>query len=558
MKLPSRKTNNKRISKAPPTLIQWRFGVIVFFVFLALAILIARAAYIQVIEPDNLIKQGDMRSIRVKTMPSARGIISDRNDEQLAVSVPVDAVWADPVAIYKAGGLVEVDRWHALADVLGLKRTELLSKIEKNKKRRFIYLQRQISPAVAAYIRKLKLAGIGLKAESRRYYPSGEISAHVIGVTGIDSHGLEGVERSYDGWLTGEPGRRTVRKDRYGRVVENISLKEKQEGKPLTLSIDQRLQAIAYRAIKQAVSDFRAMSGSVVMIDIKTGEVLAMVNAPSYNPNDRSQLQNFRMRNRVSGTANLNTIVDTGNGIMRIGGSRVRDSSKVGKANLTTILKKSSNIGVAHLALNMPLQELLAEYSAVGLADPSGLSLIGEATGIFPDRRRWSDFEIATLAFGYGLSVTPIQLAHAYATLGAYGEYRPLSILKTTGPTPGKQVVNREHAKAVLAMMETVTQPGGTATKAAVPGYRVAAKTGTSRKAVRGGYSDEYMTVTAGVAPVSNPRIALVTIVNQPQGDEYYAGQVAAPIFGQVMKDALQILNVAPDESTVKHIDVLN
>jgi cell division protein FtsI (penicillin-binding protein 3) len=260
MKLPSRKSNNKCISKAPPTLIQWRFGVIVFFVFLALAILIARAAYIQVIEPDNLIKQGDMRSIRVKAMPSARGIISDRNDEQLAVSVPVDAVWADPVAIYKAGGLVEVDRWHALADVLGLKRTELLSKIEKNKKRRFIYLQRQISPAVAAYIRKLKLAGIGLKAESRRYYPSGEISAHVIGVTGIDSHGLEGVERSYDGWLTGEPGRRTVRKDRYGRVVENISLKEKQEGKPLTLSIDQRLQAIAYRAIKQAVADYRAMS----------------------------------------------------------------------------------------------------------------------------------------------------------------------------------------------------------------------------------------------------------------------------------------------------------
>ena len=376
MKLPNRKKNNKRITKAPPTFIQWRFGVIVFFVFLALAILIARAAYIQVIEPDNLVKQGDMRSIRVKSLPSARGIISDRNDEQLAVSVPVDAVWADPVTIYKEGGLVEIERWYALADVLGLKRKELISKIEKNKKRRFIYLQRQISPAVAAYIKKLKLAGIGLKAESRRYYPTGEISAHVIGVTGIDSHGLEGVERSYDGWLTGEPGRRTVRKDRYGRVVENISLKEKQEGKPLTLSIDQRLQAIAYRAIKQAVSDFRAMSGSVVMIDIKTGEVLAMVNAPSYNPNNREQLQSFRMRNRVitdtlepgstvkpfvvlaaldGGTANLDTIIDTGNGIMRIGGSRVRDSSKVGKADLTTILKKSSNIGVAHLALGMPL-----------------------------------------------------------------------------------------------------------------------------------------------------------------------------------------------------------
>ncbi len=579
MKLSNRKNNNKRITKAPPTLIQWRFGVVVFFIFLSLAILVSRAAYIQVIEPENLIKQADMRSMRVKDLPSARGIISDRNDEQLAVSVPVDAVWADPVEIFRQGGLAEVERWYALADVLGLKRKELLAKIEKNKNRRFIYLQRQISPAVAAYIRELKLAGIGLQAESRRYYPSGEISAHVIGVTGIDGYGLEGVERSYDGWLTGEPGRRTVRKDRYGRVVENISIEEKQEGKSLTLSIDQRLQAMAYRTIKQAVSDHRAMSGSVVMIDIKTGEVLAMVNAPSYNPNNREQLQSFRMRNRVitdtlepgstvkpfvilaaldGGTANLNTIIDTGNGIMRIGGSRVRDGSKVGKADLTTILKKSSNIGVAKLALAMPFQELLGHYAAVGLADSSGLNLIGEATGIFPGHRRRSDFERATIAFGYGLSVTPIQLAHAYATLGAYGEYRPLSILKTSGQIEGKQVVNRRHAKAVLDMMETVTQPGGTATKAAVPGYRVAAKTGTSRKATHGGYSDEYMTVTAGVAPISNPRIALVAIVNQPQGDEYYGGQVAAPVFGQVMKDALQILNVAPDESVVKQIDVLN
>lgn len=571
--------SNKRLTKAPPALIGWRFRVVFTFIALALVALVGRSAYIQVIEPDRLIREGDSRSIRVKAMPSARGIVSDRNEEQLAVSVPVQAVWADPVTIYKNGGIVEPARWHALADVLGLNRKDLITKIERNKNRRFVYLQRQVSPAMAAYIKKLKLSGIGLKDESRRYYPSGEVSAHVIGVTGIDGHGLEGIERSYDGWLTGEPGRRTVRKDRYGRVVENISLEEREPGQPITLSIDQRLQAISYRAIKQAVADYRAASGSVVMIDIHTGEVLAMVNAPSYNPNNREQLQSFRMRNRIitdamepgstikpfvvlaaleNGIADTDTIIDTGNGIMRIGGSRVRDVSRVGKANLTTILKKSSNIGVAKLALDMPLQALLGLYNSVGIGELSGLNLIGEATGIFPDRRRWSQFEIATLSFGYGLSVTPIQLAHAYATLGAMGLYRPLSILKTESDIPGQPVTDPENAKAVLEMLETVTQKGGSATRAAVPGYRVAAKTGTSRKASAGGYSDEYIAITAGVAPVSNPRIALVVVINEPQGDQYYGGQVAAPVFSEVLKGALQILNVAPDEKSLQQVDVVN
>ncbi|MFA0520862.1 penicillin-binding transpeptidase domain-containing protein, partial [Vibrio sp. 10N.222.55.E8] len=290
--------------------------------------------------------------------------ISDRNGEPLAVSVPVEAVWADPKTIFDKNGMAEIDRWYALADVLGLDRQSMISKLSSNKSRRFIYLQRQVSPAMAKYIRELKLAGIGLKAESRRYYPAGEVSAHLIGVTGIDGHGLEGVERSYDKWLTGEAGKRTIRKDRYGRVVENIALEEREEGKPLELTIDQRLQAIAYRAIKQAVADYKATSGSAVLLDVKTGAVLAMVNAPSYNPNNRADLQSFKMRNRVitdamepgstvkpfvvlaaleNGTADENTVIDTGNGIMRIGGSRVRDSSKVGKADLALILKKSSN-----------------------------------------------------------------------------------------------------------------------------------------------------------------------------------------------------------------------
>ncbi|MCZ4370806.1 penicillin-binding transpeptidase domain-containing protein [Vibrio diazotrophicus] len=553
-----------------PVFIRWRFYLLIFFLLAAMSALIGRVAFIQVIEPDNLIREGDMRSIRAKELHSARGIISDRNGEAIAVSVPVEAVWADPVAIFKNGGLQEKDRWHALADVLGLDRNALLKKISDNSTRRFIYLQRQVSPAMAKYIRELKLNGVGLKAESRRYYPAGEVSAHLIGVTGIDGHGLEGAERSYDKWLTGESGKSIIRKDRYGRVVENISLEESEEGKPLQLTIDQRLQAIAFRAVKQAMADYRATSASAVMLDVKTGAVLAMVNAPSYNPNNRNDWQSFKMRNRVitdafepgstvkpfvvlaalaNGIADKNTIIDTGDGVLQIGGSRVRDTSKVGKANLQMILKKSSNVGVTKLALQMPLEALLGMYNSVGLGEMSGLNLVGETAGIFPSRNRWSQFEIATLAFGYGLAITPIQLAHAYATLGNFGVYQPIHIIENNQQDLSHRVVDAKYAKQVLEMLETVTQPGGTAVKAAVPGYRIAAKSGTSRKAIAGGYSDEYFAYTAGVAPVSDPRISLVVMVNEPQGDSYYGGAVAGPVFSEIMKGALQILNIVPDEN---------
>jgi cell division protein FtsI (penicillin-binding protein 3) len=567
------KSTKERVNSekdSDPILIKWRFNVLIAFVFIAFAALVGRVAYIQIIEPDNLIRQGDLRSVRVKEIPSARGIISDRNGEALAVSVPVEAVWADPKTIFDKNGMAQIDRWYALADVLGLQRQSMIDKISSNKSRRFIYLQRQVSPAMAKYIRDLKLVGVGLKAESRRYYPAGEVSAHLIGVTGIDGHGLEGVERSYDKWLTGEAGKRTIRKDRYGRVVENIALEEREQGKPLELTIDQRLQAIAYHQIKQAVADYKATSGSAILLDVKTGAVLAMVNAPSYNPNNRTDLQSFRMRNRVltdamepgstvkpfvvlaaleNGTADPDIVIDTGNGIMQIGGSRVRDSSKVGKANLAMILKKSSNIGAAKLALNMPLEALLGMYSSVGLGEMSGLNLVGETSGIFPNRHRWSKFEIATLSFGYGLSVTPMQLAHAYATLANKGLYEPIHIIKSNDQDFSKQIIKRENAELVLNMLEGVTQKGGTATRAAVPGYRVAAKTGTSRKAETGGYSDEYIAITAGFAPVSDPRVALVVVVNEPQGDLYYGGSVAAPVFSEIMKGALQILNVPADEN---------
>lgn len=578
MKSKKSKPKNKRVVQKKPStmtevmesgIIRWRYITVLGFAFLLLAALIARVAYIQIIEPDTLIKQSDMRSVRVHNVPSARGIVSDKNGEQIAISVPVQAVYADPKTIFDKGdALTDVKRWQALAQVLQLDPDEMISRIERNKSRRFIYLARQVSPAMAKYIKELKLKGIGMSSESRRYYPAGEISAHIVGITGIDGHGQEGIEKSFDKWLSGSDGSRKIRKDRDGRVVENISSTQGQQGKPLQLTIDQRIQAIAYRAIKQAVADHRATSGTIVILDVETGGVLAMVNAPSYNPNSREQLQSFRMRNRAitdplepgstvkpfvvltaleTGTADEDTIIDTGNGIFRIGGSRVRDTSLVGKADLKTILKKSSNVGVAKLALGMPLDALLGTYSSIGFGSTSGINLVGETPGLFPNRRRWSDFEIATLAFGYGMAITPLQLAHAYATLGNYGKFMPLHIVKSQQELDAKQVLSKQNSAEVLNMLEAVTQPGGSATRARVPGYRVGAKTGTSRKANAGGYSDEYVSLTAGLAPISHPRIAMVVVVNEPQGDEYYGGAVAAPVFGEVMKGALQILNVTPD-----------
>ena len=563
-----RSSVNKRGKKPEPTLSAWRYYTVCGFVGLACLGLVARAAYIQVIEPDRLRYEGDLRSVRVKAVQSSRGIIVDRNEEPLAVSVPVQAVYVDPAAVFKNGGLEATERWNALADVLGLDRSEMLDRIESNRSKRFIYLQRQVIPAVSDYIRGLRLPGIGMKDESRRFYPTGEVSAHVIGMIGIDGRGLEGIERGYDSHLSGESGSRTVRKDRFGRVIENIAMEENQEGKPLQLSIDQRLQAISYRAIKQAVADYRATSGSLVMVDVRTGEVLAMVNAPSYNPNNRAELQTYKMRNRAitdvfepgstikplvvlaaleNEIATPNTVIDTGNGIMSIGGARVRDVSKVGKADLNTILQKSSNIGVSKLSLAMPVEALLGLYGSFGIGDFTGVNLVGESLGLYPNRMRWSDFERATLSFGYGLSITPVQLARAYAVLGAMGVNRPLSIIKTSDVVPGRQVASRENSRLVLDMLESVTQEEGSAQKAAVEGYRVGAKTGTAKVAVVGGYGDEYIGYTAGIAPISDPRLALVVVINEPQGDSYYGGQVAAPVFSEVMKSALQILNIAPD-----------
>ncbi|MEC6815687.1 penicillin-binding transpeptidase domain-containing protein [Photobacterium toruni] len=577
MKLFNRSNKKTQVSPKSTPFLKWRFIIVCGFILLGFFGLIARAAYIQVLEPGRLIQEGDARSLRVQLMPSARGIISDRNGEQLAVSVPVQAVFANPVEIFKHGGLSETNRWNALADVLDLDRTKLLQRLEKNKTRRFIYLARQVSPPMANYVQKLKLPGIGLKAESRRFYPSGEVSAQLIGFTGIDGHGLDGIEKTYDGWLTGEPGRRTVRKDRYGRVVENISQESRQPGKPLELSIDQRIQAIAYRAAKEGVMDIPATSVSIAISDVRTGEILAMVNAPSFNPNDRNDRQPYKMRNRVitdtfepgstvkpfvvytalkNGVVNEHTLINIPQSKhFRVGSKVITDVSRIEPlATVQRILQKSSNIGVSKLSLAMPVEDILDTYRKVGFDEPSGINLIGETTGHFPNRYRWSDIGRATLAYGYGISLTPIQLLHAYTTLGAYGIKRPLSILKTEKVVPGEQVLDPKIAKKILLMIESVTDKagGGGGWRAAIPGYRVGVKTGTAKKAIAGGYGNDYFSYTVGVAPISHPRLAIVVMVNEPKGDKFYGGAVAAPILSKVLGGALQILNVPPDADTLK------
>ncbi|GGZ39631.1 MULTISPECIES: penicillin-binding transpeptidase domain-containing protein [Shewanella] len=556
----------KRIQK--PQLIHWRLQVVVAFVCLLFVSLVGRAAYIQVIEPEKLRHESDMRTLRTTSNQVQRGLITDRNGEMLAVSVPVRAVYADPKVVHDKDGFNDMRRWRALADVLHEPLDDLLARVQSNPKKRFTYLKRQVTPAVAHYIEQLKLPGIYLKSESRRYYPAGEISAQLVGITNIDDVGIEGIENTYNSWLTGTPSKQKVRKSRDGRVVERLDIiQEGESPNDLVLSIDQRIQQLAYRELKRATEMNQATSGSVVVLDVHTGEVLAMVNTPSYNPNSRENLQSHRMRNRAltdtfepgstvkpfvvvaaleAGIVKNDELIPTSPGWMRIGGRQVRDVRNYGDMSLAKILIKSSNVGISKLALEMPVQQLLGTYQSMGLGNYSGINLTGESAGLVQDRHRWSDFERATLSFGYGLTATPLQLARMYATLGSGGILYPVSILKLKQPPEGTRVIAPDVARDVINMLVGVTEKGGTGTRAHIEGYPVAGKSGTSRKAIAGGYGDDYVALFAGVAPANNPRLAMVVVINEPKGDRYYGGVVAAPVFGKVMSGALQMLNVEP------------
>jgi len=550
-----------------PTTTAWRYYVVLGIVVLIYGALLARSAYIQVIEPGMLKKQGDMRSIRVAAHTVQRGSIVDRNGDKLAISVPVETVWADPKIIMDNNALAMVKHWQALAYVLGKNVSKLTTRIVRNPRKRFVYLERKISPAMANYIRELKIPGIHLRKESKRFYPAGEISAHIVGFTNVDDKGIEGVERVYDQLLTGKGGKKRFRKDAKGRKIEIISVEEAQEAQDITLTIDQRIQAIAYKELKGAVQAFKATSGSVVVADIHTGEILAMANSPSYNPNNRRNTAIHRFRNRAItdiyepgstmkpltvlsalefGSAKVNTIINTSPGWMRLGGRRVNDPINRGKLSIEDILVTSSNMGTTKLALSVPKNFLLDKFFDAGFAESTGTDLMGESSGMMHDRQRWSKFELATLSWGYGLAITPMQLVRFYATLANGGIKRELIIVKSDKKSAGERIFSQKNSQAVMAMLETVVDEH--VQKAKVDGYRVGGKTGTSFKAVAGGYGNDYVGLFAGVAPISDPKVVIVVVINDPGGDLYHGGEVAAPVFSRVMKGTLRVLNIAPDE----------
>jgi len=564
---------NKKAAKYQPTTVAWRFYLVLAVIALVYGGLAARTAYIQVIEPDMLKKQGDMRSLRTASNKVHRGSIVDRNGRELAVSVPVETVWADPKVIMQNNALAMVEHWQALADVLDKDVNQIKTRVTKNPAKRFVYIERQVSPAMAGYIKQLKIPGIHLRKESKRFYPTGEISAHVVGFTNVDDQGIEGVERVYDQLLTGENGKKQFRKDAKGNRIEVLEDVESKPPQDLTLSIDQRIQALAYRELKGAVKAFKATSGSVVVTNVHTGEVLALVNSPSFNPNNRKGTAIHRFRNRAItdfyepgsiikplsvlsalefGSIESDTVVDTSGRMMRIGGRRIGDPRNYGKQTPTDILVNSSNLGTSMLALGLPKEFFLDKFFDAGFGENTNVGLIGESDGIMHTRNRWSKVELATLSYGMGVAATPLQIARFYSAIANGGVKKPLTIIKRKENekiVEEEQVFSHKNTDSLLAMLEQVVEQK--IDNAKVDGYRVGGKTGTAFKAVAGGYGNDYVGLFAGVAPISKPELAVVVVINEPGGDLYHGGEVAAPVFSRVMKGALQLLNVAPDQQTL-------
>ncbi|OAT78527.1 peptidoglycan synthase [Mangrovibacter phragmitis] len=547
--------------------ISWRFGLLCFAILLSLVLLLGRVGWLQIISPEPLVQQEDMRSLREEPIVMPRGMIEDRHGDPLAVSVPVEAIWADPKTVIAKGGVQVNDRWQALASALKISLNTLSRRINRDPQGRFIYLARQVDPEKARWIDKLNLPGINLREESRRFYPSGHIASNLLGFTNIDGQGIEGVEKSFNSQLLGKEGKRLVRKDRYGHVVENITEVPGTPAHNIILSIDKRLQTVTEDALSNAVRWNKADSGASVLIDVRTGEILAMASYPTYNPNNRDGAKLDDFRNRAisdtfepgstvkpmvimtalkAGIVKPDDVIDTHPYV--VDGHRIRDVGWYPELSLTGILQKSSDTGVSHLSLAMPIKDLITTYKAFGFGQSTGLGLTGESSGYMPNRRFWSQLDRATFSFGYGMMVTPLQLAHVYATIGSFGISRPLSITRVDPPVVGTRVMPEKIVHEVEHMMESVALPGGGGIKAAVKNYRVAVKTGTAKKiGPDGKYIDNYIAYTAGVAPASNPRFALVVVINNPSNGQYYGGAVSAPVFSQIMGDVLRLENVEPD-----------
>jgi cell division protein FtsI (penicillin-binding protein 3) len=535
-------------------------------VLIAIA-LVVRAVDLQMFDEGFLEGQGDARFTRVAKLSAVRGGIYDRNGEPLAASTPVDTVWACPPEVMRAA-----DQIPRLAEALNRDKKWLTQVITSNLDREFVYLVRHMRPSDAAQVAELKIPGIYLLREYQRFYPAGEVTGHLLGFTKkYDDIGQEGLELAYDRWLGAQAGAKRVIQDRYGRTVEDVeSIRAPRPGADLVTSIDLRIQYLAYRELKAAVQEQQAKGGSVVVLDIDTGEVLAMVNQPAYNPNDRDQVAASRYRNRAatdifepgssikpfvaaagiaSGRYHPDTIIDTSPGMVQIGWKKIPDKHNLGAIPLTTVLAKSSNVGMTKMAMTLTPQSMYQTLRAFGFGDVTGSGFPGESAGLLYDASHWRKIEQATISYGYGLSVTPLQLARAYAILGAGGIRRPVSLRRVDGPVSGERVIDESTAHELLQMMESVVaQDGATGTRAALVGYRVAGKTGTAWTADAGGYSAQrYKASFGGVVPASHPRLAALVVIDEPGGKLVYGGDVAAPVFANVMAGALRLLGVPPD-----------
>jgi cell division protein FtsI (penicillin-binding protein 3) len=551
---------------------RWRSLVVLSLVVLGAAGLAARAVELQLVDHGFLAKQGDDRSMRIAKIAAHRGAITDRYGEPLALSTPVDSIWVNPQELND-----NIDQLPKLAKALKQDQDFLARRITSNLDREFLYLVRHMPPDQAARVKALGIPGVYLLREYRRYYPAGEVAGHVVGFTTVDDQGQEGLELGFDQLLNGEDGAKRVIQDMLGRYVENVeSIRAPRPGGDLVTSIDLRIQYLAYRELKSAMQEYSARAGSVIVIDVDTGEVLAMVNQPSYNPNDREQLKPELYRNRAatdifepgssvkpfimaaalaSGQYRPDSVVDTSPGFFKVGNKVEEDEHNLGAIDLATILAKSSNVGTAKVALSLQPERIWSTLTALGLGQVTGGSYPGESAGMLSNYSHWRPVGIATLSHGYGLSVTPLQLAHAYATIGAGGIRRPISFERVSGPVPGERVLDPKVCADLIQMMEQVVEKGGTATRAALIGYRVSGKTGTAFKSIAGGYStDKIMAVFAGLVPASHPKLATVVVIDEPSRDVQQmgilaqGGTVAAPVFSSVMAGALRLMDIPPDD----------
>ncbi|MGD1983247.1 MAG: penicillin-binding protein 2 [Chromatiaceae bacterium] len=567
----------KREQQALPSYVGRRYTVLGLFVFAA-AILVWRAVDQQILEKDFLQSEGADRYLARVEVAAHRGLITDRRGDVLALSTPVASVAANPRLLRPDSA-----RLGELAKALEMSTDELRSRLTRFRHKHFVYLRRRLPPAEAAHVLEVarvnQLRGVMLEREYKRYYPAGEVFGHVVGFTGVDDVGQEGMELAYDAALRGEPGAKRVLRDGRRQAVDDVeNIRSPRDGDHIALSIDQRLQFIAYRELKGAVQRHRALSGSLVLLDVRTGEVLAMVNQPSFNPNGSRANLSGRLRNRAAtdvfepgstmkpfavaaaldqGAIQADSEIDTGPGYFHVGAARVRDSRNLGVIDIETVLRRSSNVAVGKIALGLDRRDLWRVMDRLGFGHAPGSGFPGEASGRLADYRGWAKIDQATLAFGYGISVTTLQLAQAYAALGNGGVLLPVGLLKQDGPPRGKRVFKPETAATVRRMLESVTGSDGTAPKAAVAGYRVAGKTGTVKKLGPDGYSDDrYLSLFAGVAPASDPRVALVVVIDEPRAGAYYGGEVAGPVFSAVMGESLRLLNVTPDAPAERAVRV--